>query len=119
VNAVQQVIDLQSFQVQALIGFAIPWLINKAIASNLPFLRSVQASWARWLSLISSALVALGIHLSWMGGWDMQAGGTISFSLMLPGLSDLVNAASQFMLNEINYRVFHKERPAAQSNNPA
>lgn len=108
---ITEVIDLQSMQVQALLGFAISWAIRRAVKSDLPILKAVKFTWARWLSVLASALVALGIHMTWAGDWSMVAGGTINLSLMIPSLSDLVNATYQFVSNEINYRVFHKERP--------
>jgi len=111
---ITQVLDLQSFQVQSLLGWLISWTIKRAVESNLPVFRAVTLAWARWLSIIASGLVALGIHMSWMGGWTMASGGTVSLTLMVPSLSDLVNAAYQFVSNEINYRVFHKRTPALE-----
>lgn len=97
-------LDLQSFQVQALLGYGISWLIQKAVGSQLPILGAVRKSWARWLSLGSSLLVAFGIHASWMGDYNVLDGGTINLALMIPSLSDLVNFAFQFFMNELSYK---------------
>ncbi len=107
---ITQVLDLQSVSVQGLLGYLISLGIDWAVKSNLPVLRAVQKSWARSLSVGASALVAIGIHISWTGGWDVVTGGTLNLSLMVPGLSDLVNTAYQFMSNEIAYRVFRKPK---------
>lgn len=110
---VTQVIDLQSMQVQTLLGWAISWTIKLMVNSEWKVFSAVKLSWARWLSLLASGLVAFGIHFTWMGGWTVSDGGSFTFSLMIPSLSDLVNACYQFISNEINYRVFHKIRPQA------